>query len=128
MYFIYKYIINATTTAINACNFFLFDVGQREVIVFIYVSYLTRESTLYFLNVNKYWKRWEKEVNIVKSARFCYCRTYHKFVNFIILNLFKVVKWTSCFILLRGILVLWLWYGSQINAPNYTTSKETFTR
>jgi hypothetical protein len=33
----------------------LFDVGQREVnIFFIYVSYLTRESTLYFLNVNKY--------------------------------------------------------------------------
>ena len=33
----------------------LFEVGQREVIFFIYVSYLTRESTLYFLNVNKYW-------------------------------------------------------------------------
>jgi len=33
----------------------LFDVGQKEVIFFfIYVSYLTRESTLYFLNVNKY--------------------------------------------------------------------------
>jgi hypothetical protein len=31
-----------------------FDVGQREIIVFIYVSYLTRDSTLYFLNVNKY--------------------------------------------------------------------------
>jgi hypothetical protein len=105
----------------------LFDVGQREVIFFIYVSYLTRESTLYFLNVNKYWhdrKRWEKETNIVKGARFCYCRIYHKFVNFIILNLFKVVK--SCFILLRGILILW--YGSQINAPNYTKSKQTLTR
>jgi hypothetical protein len=72
----------------------LFDVGQGEVIVFIYVSYLTRESTLYFLNVNKYWhdrKRWEKEANIVKGAIFCYCRIYHKFVNLIILNLFKVV-------------------------------------
>jgi hypothetical protein len=44
------------------------------------------------------------------------------------LNLFKVVKWKSCFILLRGILVLWLRYGSQINAPNYTTSKQTLTR
>jgi hypothetical protein len=32
----------------------LFDVGQREVIIFIYVSYITRESTLCFLNVNKY--------------------------------------------------------------------------
>jgi hypothetical protein len=32
----------------------LFDVGKREVIFFIYVSYITRESTLYFLNVNKY--------------------------------------------------------------------------
>ena len=32
----------------------LFDVGQREVIFFIYVNYITRESTLYFLNVNKY--------------------------------------------------------------------------
>jgi hypothetical protein len=32
----------------------IFDVGQGEVIVFIYVSYLTRESTLYFLNVSKY--------------------------------------------------------------------------
>jgi hypothetical protein len=49
----------------------LFHVGQSEIIVFIYVSYLTRESTLYFLNVNKYWhdrKRWEKEANIVKVA------------------------------------------------------------
>ena len=54
MYFIYKYIINATTTAINACKKKLFDVGQREVIVFIYISYITSESTLYFLNVNKY--------------------------------------------------------------------------
>ena len=87
----YKYIINATTTTINAC---------KKV---IYVSYLTRESTLYFLNVNKYWhdrKRWEKEANIVKGARFCYCRIYHKFGNFIILNLFKFVKWKSCFILI----------------------------
>jgi hypothetical protein len=49
----YKYIINATATAINACKK-LFDVGQREVNNFIYVSYLTMESTLYFLNVNKY--------------------------------------------------------------------------
>ena len=117
----YKYIINAVKK--------LFDVGQREVIIFIYVSYLTRESTLYFLNVNKYWhdrKRWEKEANIAKGARFCYCRIYHKFVNFIILNLFKVVKWKSCFILLRGILVMW--YGSQINAPDYTKNKQTLTR
>jgi hypothetical protein len=30
----YKYIINATTTAINACTQF-FDVGQREVIFLI---------------------------------------------------------------------------------------------
>jgi hypothetical protein len=107
----------------------LFDLGQREEIIFIYFSYLTRESTLYFLNVNKYWhdrKRWEKEAHIVKGARFCYCRIYHKFVNFIILNLFKVVKWKSCVILLRGILVLW--YGSQINAPNYTKSKQILTR
>ena len=48
-----KYIIDATTTAINACKK-LFDVGQREVIFFIYISYLTRESTLYFLNVYKH--------------------------------------------------------------------------
>ena len=131
MYSIDKYIINATTTAISACKKKIFDVGQGEVIVFIYVSYQTRESTLYFLNVNKYWhdrKRWEKEANIVKGAKFCYYRTYYKFVSFIILNLFKVVKWKSCFILLRGILVLWLRYGSQINAPNYTTSKQTLTR
>jgi hypothetical protein len=107
----------------------LFDVGQRGVIFFIYVSYLTRESTLYFLNVNKYWhdrKRREKEANIVKGARFCYCRIYHTFGNFIIFNLFKVVKWKSRFILLRGILVLW--YGSQINVPNYTKNKQTLTR
>ena len=45
MYF-YKYIINATTTARNACKK-LFDVGEREVIFFIYVSYLTRESPLF---------------------------------------------------------------------------------
>jgi hypothetical protein len=45
-------------------------------------------------------ERWEKETNIVKGARFCYCRSYHKFVNFIILKLFKVVKWKSCFILI----------------------------
>ena len=54
MYSIDKYIINATTTAISACKKKIFDVGQGEVIVFIYVSYQTRESTLYFLNVNKY--------------------------------------------------------------------------
>jgi hypothetical protein len=59
MYFIikynvsYKYIINANTTAINACKKLL-NVGQREVIFSIYVSYLTKESTLCFLNVNKY--------------------------------------------------------------------------
>ena len=41
---------------------------------------------------NSVWEVGEKEVNIVKGARFCYCRIYHKFVNFIILNLFKVVK------------------------------------
>ena len=50
----YKYIINATTTAINVGKQIVFDVGQREVIFFIYLSYVTRESTLYFLNVNKY--------------------------------------------------------------------------
>ena len=75
------------------------NVGQREVKNIIYISYLTRENTLYFLNVNKYWhdrKKWEKETNIVKGVKFCYCRIYHKFVNFIILNLFKVVKWKSC--------------------------------
>jgi hypothetical protein len=106
----------------------LFNVGQREVILLIYVSYIARESTLYFLNVNKYWhdkKRSEKEANIVKGGWFCYCRIYHKF-NFIILNLFKVVKWKSCLILLRGILVLW--YGSQINEPSYTKSKQTLKR
>jgi hypothetical protein len=32
----------------------LLDIRQREVKQFMYVSYLTRESTLYFLNVNKY--------------------------------------------------------------------------
>jgi hypothetical protein len=48
-----KYIINATTTAINASKKLL-DVRQREVKQFMYVSYVTRESTLYFLNVNKY--------------------------------------------------------------------------
>jgi hypothetical protein len=81
----------------------IFDVGQGEVIVFIYVSYQTRESTLYFLNVSKYWhdrKRWENEASIVKGAKCCYYRTYYKFVSFIILNLFKVVKWKSCFILI----------------------------
>jgi hypothetical protein len=50
----YKYIKNATATAIHTCKKKLFDVGQREVFFFIYVSYPTRESTLYFLNVNKY--------------------------------------------------------------------------
>jgi hypothetical protein len=29
---------------------------------------------------------------VTKGARICYFRIYHKFVNFIILNLFKVVK------------------------------------
>jgi hypothetical protein len=42
------------------------------------------------------------------------------------LNLFKVVKRKSCFILLRGILVMS--YGSQINAPNYTKIKQTLKR
>ena len=119
----YKYIINATTAAINACKKGIWRWSKGGNF-FIYVSYLTRKSTLYFLSVSKYWhdrKRWEKEANIVTGARFCYCRIYHKFVNFIILNLFKVVKWKSCFILLHDILVLW--YCSQINAPNYTKSK-----
>ena len=119
----YEYIINATTPAINACEKVIWRWSKGGIFL-IYVSYLTRESTLYFLNVNKYWhdrKRWEKEANIVKGARFCYCRINHKFVNLIILNLFTVVTWKSCFILLRRILVLW--YGSQIKAPNYTKSK-----
>jgi hypothetical protein len=96
-----KYIINILT-AINACKKVIWRWSKGGNF-FIYVSYLTRENTLYFLNVNKYWhdrKRWEKEANIVKGARFCYCRIYHKFVNFIILNIFKVVKWKSCFILI----------------------------
>ena len=50
-YVFHKYIINATTTAINAFKK-LFDVGESGVIYFIYISELTRESTLYFLNVN----------------------------------------------------------------------------
>ena len=87
----YKYFINATTIAINACEKY---VGQREVFFFIYVSYLIRESTLYFLNVNKYWhdtKRWEKETNIVKGARFCYCRIYHKFLTLLFWNEMKIL-------------------------------------
>jgi hypothetical protein len=39
---------------------------------------------------------------------------------------FYTIKSKSCFILLRGILVLWC--GSQINVPNYTKSKQTLTR
>jgi hypothetical protein len=51
----YKYIINATTTAINnACQKVILHWSKGGKF-FIYVSYLTRESTLYFLNVNKYW-------------------------------------------------------------------------
>jgi hypothetical protein len=70
---------------------------------------LTHSTNEDLLNiVNKYWKRWEKEANIVIGATFRYCRIYHTSADFIILNLFKVVKWTSCFILslLRGILPL----------------------
>jgi hypothetical protein len=32
----------------------LFEVGQREIKKNIYLSYLIKENTLYFLNVNKY--------------------------------------------------------------------------
>jgi hypothetical protein len=46
MYFIYKYVINAYYNSDKCLYKKLFDVGQREVIVFIYVSYITRESTL----------------------------------------------------------------------------------
>ena len=69
---------------------------------FLFIFVTSYFSYYYFLTP---WI-WEKEANIVKGARFSYCRIYLKFVNFIILNLFKVVKWKSCFILLRGILVL----------------------
>ena len=102
---------------------------SKEVFFFIYVSYQTRGSTLYFLNVNKYWhdrKRWEKESNTVKGARFFFIvESITSLLTLIFwkhLLDFKVVKWKSCFILLRGILVLW--YGSQINSPNYTKSKK----
>ena len=69
-------------------------------------------------------KRVRKRVKHRKRCKILfYCRIYHKFVRFIILNTFKVIKWKSCFILLRGMLVLW--YGSQINALHYTKRKQT---
>jgi hypothetical protein len=40
-----KLVIDSTIT--KSCTFFLFDVGQREAIVFIYVSYLTREYSIF---------------------------------------------------------------------------------
>ena len=73
MYFIYKYIINATTTAINACKNFLCDVGQREVIVFIYELHNKGEYSIF----SQRKQILKKEANIVKVARFCYCRIYH---------------------------------------------------
>jgi hypothetical protein len=55
MYFTIKYNIYKCYYNSDKCLYKkLFDVGQREVIVFIYVSYITRESTLYFPNVNNY--------------------------------------------------------------------------
>ena len=84
MYFIHKYIINATTTAINACTKKIFDVGQREVIVFIYELHNKGEYSIF----SQRKQILKKEATIVKGARVCYCRIYHKFVNFIILNLF----------------------------------------
>ena len=68
----YKYIINATTTAINACKKVVWRWSKGGKKKNIYVNYLTRESTLYFLNVNKHWddrKGWEKEWNTMKGAR-----------------------------------------------------------
>jgi hypothetical protein len=49
----------------------IFDVDQREVIVFIYASYLTRESTLYSLNVSKYLKRKDlvTEITTIENSR-----------------------------------------------------------
>jgi hypothetical protein len=48
-----KLVIDSTIT--NSCSDKclykkIFDVGQREVIVFIYVSYITRENTLYIFS------------------------------------------------------------------------------
>ena len=70
----YKYIIDVTTTAINTCKKVIWRWSKGGNFFFIYVSYLIRESTLYFLNVNKYWhdrKRWEKESN-TRCHRFYY--------------------------------------------------------
>ena len=88
----------------------LFDVGQTEVIFFIYVSYLTRESTLYFLNVNKYWhdrKRWEKEAHIVKGVRFCYCRIYQKFIN---VNMKQARPW-----MLANLKIIWQFHAHPVH-------------
>jgi len=66
----------------------------------------------------------KKRVKHRKRCRiFCIVESISQVVNFIMLNPFKVVKLKSCFILLRGIWVLWC--GSQINAPSYTESKQT---
>ena len=62
----YKYIINATTTAINTGKKVIWRWSKEGNIV-IYVSYSI------FLKVNKYWndrKAWEKESNTVKGAKF----------------------------------------------------------
>jgi hypothetical protein len=111
----YKYIINATTTAITTCKkvIWRWSKGGKKNIW---------ESTLYFLNVKKYkkmyWhvrKRWEKESNTVKGAGFIFIEESITKYNYYF-EPFKVVKWKSCFILLRSILVLR--YCSQIYAPN----------
>jgi hypothetical protein len=70
VFYKYTYIINATTTAINACKKVVWRWSKGGKKKNIYVNYLTRESTLYFLNVNKYChdtKRWEKESKIEKK-------------------------------------------------------------
>ena len=64
----------------------LLDVGQRRY--FFYLRKLPNKGEHSIFSQRK--QILKKEANIVKDARVCYCRIYHKFVNFIILNLFKV--------------------------------------
>jgi hypothetical protein len=53
MYFIYKYIINATTTAINTCNFFYLTlVKGRELFLFTLVTQQGRVLYIFSTSTN----------------------------------------------------------------------------
>jgi uncharacterized protein YcfL len=65
---LYKYIINATTTAINTCKQVIWRWSKGGN---LFTLVINKGEHSIFLKENKYWydrKGWEKESNTVKDA------------------------------------------------------------